>query len=493
MYNYIKKSGLFEVSREFIVDVLEIRDLWFKYPVGDWVLRGVDLSVKRGEHVLIIGDTGSGKTTLVRAITNIGRLIYNGEVKGSIRVLGRDLLEYTRSELFRVIGVVGQNPYLYFTDLHVYRDLYNYAVRIYRDPLKAERALRKIVETMSLHNLLERYFFELSGGEAKRVIVAKALIADPQILLLDEPLMWLDEYGVKDVLEVLRTLRRLGKSVVVFEHRFIPLIDYFDRILILKHGRLHEATSNVRKLLTTQRTMLLENPFIKNKHEEGEIVLKAIGIHHYYNSKRILRDINITVRDNDKILIYGVNGSGKTTLLKILAGYLKPSKGLVERRGDVIYIPQNIILFYTEETVKREIEEICKSRHMGVNCVEEGLKKVKLLNIDLDISPFNLSHGQMVKLAIVLATISNATIILIDEPFSGLTYSDRLKLIKELLILNNAVVLASSWIELATIPNWSRVLKLENNVLMPLDSIKSTYTLEELAEAYGKLTGEIIA
>lgn len=482
------------MSRELIVDsVLEIRDLWFKYPVGDWVLCGLDLSVKRGEQVLIIGDTGSGKTTLARAITSIGKLVYSGEVKGSIRVLGRELSEYTSSELSRIIGIIGQNPYLYFTDLHVHRDLYNYALRVHRDPLRAERALRKTVEIMSLHSLLERYFFELSGGEAKRVIVAKTLIADPPILLLDEPLMWLDEYGVKDILEVLRALRRLGKSTVVFEHRFIPLIDYFDRILVLKSGKLHEVTSNVRKLLTMRRDVQLGESIVMGKHEERGIVLKTIGVHHYYDSKRVLEDVNITVRDNEKILIYGVNGSGKTTLLKILAGYLKPSKGRVERRGDVIYIPQNTILFFTEETVRREIEEICKSRSRGVDCIEEGLKRVRLLSIDPDVSPFNLSHGQMVKLAVVLATISNATVILVDEPFSGLTYSDRLKLIRELLVLNSAVVLASSWIEPATIPGWSQVLKLENSALTQIGSIRPAYTLEELAEVYSRLTGEIVA
>ncbi len=482
------------MSRELIVNnVLEIQDLWFKYPVGDWVLRGANLSVKRGEHVLIIGDTGSGKTTFIRAITNIGRLVYNGEIKGSIKILDKELSEYTSSELFKVIGVIGQNPYLYFTDLHVYRDLYNYALRVHRDPSRAERALRKIVEMMSLYDSLEKYFFELSGGEAKRVIVAKTLIADPQILLLDEPLMWLDEYGVKDILEVLRVLRRLGKNIIVFEHRFVPLIDYFDRILVLKCGKLHEVTVDVRRFLATRKAVLIGYSLMKNEYGERDIVLKTIGVHYYYNSKRVLQNVNITVRDNDKILIYGVNGSGKTTLLKILAGYLKPSKGRVVRRGDIIYIPQNTILFYTEETVRREVEEICKNKGRGVGCVEEGLKRVRLLNIDPDVSPFNLSHGQMVKLAIVLATISKATIILVDEPFSGLTYNDRLKLIKELLALDNAVILASSWIEPATISGWSRILKLENNMLTLLGNIKPTYTLEELAEVYNKLTGEIVA
>ena len=491
MYNYTEKSGLLKVSSESTTDtVIEARDLWFRYPRGDWILRGVDLYVKRGEHVLIVGDTGSGKTTLVRAITGLGSLVYGGEVKGYVKILGRDISEYTTSDLFRAVGVVGQNPYLYFTDLHVYRDLYNYALRVYGDSSRASRALRKIVEMFTLHSLLNRYFFELSGGEAKRVVIAKTLIADPPVLLLDEPLMWLDEYGVNDVVEVLGVLRRLGKSVIVFEHRFTPILDHFDRVLVIREGRLREVTISVKRLLSRRERDLSFEKRVLEPSLERDFVLKAISVHHYFDSKLVLQDVNITVRSGDKILIYGANGSGKTTLLKILAGYLKPSRGRIERHADAVYIPQNIVLFYTEETVKREVEEMCKSRHRGTSCAEEGLKSARTLGIDPSVSPFNLSHGQMVKLAVVLAVISGADLLLVDEPFSGLTYLDRLKLVRELTKLNRAVVLVSSWLEPVTVPGWNAVFKLEDHVLRPLNTVKLTYTLEELAEVYSKLVSE---
>jgi energy-coupling factor transport system ATP-binding protein len=469
--------------------VIEARNLWFKYPRGDWVLRGVDLEVKRGEHVLVVGETGSGKTTLLRALTGLGVLVYGGEVRGSIRVLGRDLSEYTTSELSRIVGVVGQNPYTYFSNLHVGEDLYNYALRIHGDSARAERAVRKVVEAFSLHSLLDRYFFELSGGEAKRVVVAKALISDPHVLLVDEPLMWLDEQGVGEVTSILEVLRRLGKSVAVFEHRIAPILDYFDRVLVIRAGVLREVTGSARRLLVKRRSLLNEKRSERVLDSEREVVLRASDLYCYYGSKLVLRGVNVTVRSGDKVFIYGANGSGKTTLLKLLAGYLKPTRGRIKRRGDVIYIPQNIILFYTEESVRREVEEICRSRRRGPHCIEEGLKSIKSVGIDPDASPFSLSHGQMVKLAVLLAILSGTTTLLLDEPFSGLTYADRLRLVKELVGLDRVVVLASSWLEPATVSGWTTVLKLEDHTLTRVDSINYSYSLEELAEFYTKLVG----
>jgi len=474
-------------------NVIEAVNLWFKYPHGNWVLRGVDLSVKRGEHVLIIGDTGSGKTTLLRALTGLGVAVYGGEAKGSLRILGREISEYTTSELFRVIGIVGQNPYTYFTDLQVYRDLYYYAMRVYGDQARATRALNKVTEAFTLYSLLDRYFFELSGGEAKRVIIAKSLIADPHIVMLDEPLMWLDEHGVYEVTETLRILRRLGKSVIVFEHRFMPIIDYFDRVLVIRGGKLYEVTSSVKALLRKRESILIEERSESMISSEREVLLRATNIHHYYNSKLILRHVDLTVLRGDKILVYGANGSGKTTLLKILAGYLKPTLGVVERHTDTIYIPQNIILFYTEETVKREVEEICRSWRRGPRCIEDGLRAVKSLGIDVESSPFSLSHGQMVKLAVLIATISGATLLLLDEPFSGLTYIDRLKLVRDLVKLDKTILLASSWLELASVSGWSKLFKLEEHTLAPLSQVKLAYSLEDLAELYSKLTGGAVA
>jgi energy-coupling factor transport system ATP-binding protein len=144
-------------------------------------------------------------------------------------------------------------------------------------------------------------------------------------------------------------------------------------------------------------------------------------------------------------MIYGPNGSGKTTLLKILAGYLKPWRGRIYRDADMMYIPQNISLFYTEESVKKEVQEICRTRGLGERCAKDLLKKIVDIGIDINLSPFDLSYGQQVKLAIEISrNVSDNIILLIDEPFSGLTYVDRIEILKDLLSDDKTKIIATA-------------------------------------------------
>lgn len=447
--------------------IVEARNLWFKYPGGNWVLRGLDLVVEKGEHILIIGETGSGKTTLVRAITRMGELVYGGEIKGEVLIDNRNARDLEPEDVFRTIHVIGQNPYLYFTEPVVRDDLLVYALRVHGEIRLAKQAVVKAVETTGIYKLLDRYFFELSGGEAKRVLVTKSIIANPLLMVFDEPLMWLDDEGVGAFIELLSVLRRLGKSVLVIEHRFLPIYRYFDRIMVLKNGVLRDVTGLIFARAENPK-LHIETRFTSKRHRSRGVrkpVLIARGLHHSYENKPVLRGINLNLEEEDIVLIYGPNGSGKTTLLKLLSGYLKPRNGRVERYVDTVYIPQNIALFYTEETVKKEVQEICRTRKLGEKCIKEGLDRVVQLGLDPDQSPFNLSHGQMVKLAVELAVLSGAGLLLLDEPFSGLTYKGRFMLLEHLSALNASVVVASSSLDASISPVWTRIYKLENGVL----------------------------
>jgi energy-coupling factor transport system ATP-binding protein len=469
--------------------VLEVSDLWVRYPRGDWVLRGIDLQVNRGEQVLVIGDTGSGKTTLARAITGLAKTIYECDVKGRILLSGMEVDGMHCEVLSRHVALVGQNPYLYFIEPLVGDDLYGYALKVHCDGRLASDAFNKVVDAMGIRRLTERFFFEISGGEARRALVAKAIISNASLLIFDEPLMWLDDRGVEDFVDLLEMLRRLERTVMIFEHRFVPLLKRVDKVYVLKDGKLADVTS--RALTTFERLshQLPHGFYFEKKTGKGDLLLEAKDVYFKYDAKSdyLLKGIDLQLCRGDVVLIYGLNGQGKTTLLKILAGYLKPHKGKVLRRGSVLYIPQNIALFYTESTIEKEVVEVFKAWGMKTKA-KVGLDVVRGLNIDPLSSPFSLSHGQMVKLAVGLASALDVDVLLLDEPFSGLTYDDRLKLLELLYQSNSAVVVATSSLDATEAPYWTKLYKLEEGRLVEMRAIEKA-SLIRASRLYRELVG----
>jgi energy-coupling factor transport system ATP-binding protein len=466
-----------------------VEDLWFRYPHSGWVLRGLSLRVKRGETVLVIGPSGSGKTTLLRALTGIGRSIYGGRSKGQVLLCGKSLEEYSLEELRRVIQVVNQNVYTHFIEHNIGSDLATQAHNIHGETWREE--LEKVVNALGLRRVLDKYFFELSGGQLRRAAVAKALLWDPEILIFDEPLMWLDDEGTRDFLAVLEHLKSAGKTVIVFEHRFLPLLGFVDSVYMLKNGVL----SRLDKSAFTRSSQQLSNePSSLIIDDKGDkLVLAANDLQYSYDGELVIRDASMRVSRGETVVVYGRNGSGKSTLLKLLAGYLKPVKGTITRRGRVFYIPQNVYLFFTEESLRKEAYTVCRAWGKGGKCIEEvfsWLNRLGLRGLE-DASPFKLSWGQAVRaaIAILLAVSDSDTVLLLDEPFTGLTYSDRSNLARLLIKLNTSKVITLSSLESLVFVRGAKVYTLSDGVLKkasivpPYEPLGAARILEQL---YGR-------
>lgn len=203
---------------------------------GAAVLRGVDLDLPQGELLGVIGPNGCGKSSLLRAIT---RLLPWRE--GAIEVLGRALESYSQRELARRIAVVPQEEtHLFaFTVAEIVAmgrtpHLGRFEVESEVDAAKVEDSLKA---TDTLH-LAERPITELSGGEKQRVIIARALAQDPQVLLLDEPTTHLDINHQTEIHELLARLNReSGLSILCISHDLNLAAEYFDRIALMSEGR----------------------------------------------------------------------------------------------------------------------------------------------------------------------------------------------------------------------------------------------------------------
>jgi phospholipid/cholesterol/gamma-HCH transport system ATP-binding protein len=213
-----------------------LRDVHYAVDSGKTVLAGVDVEIARGSITAIMGPSGTGKTTLLRLLT--GQLLAD---RGQVLVEGRDLARLSRREIYalrRRMGMLFQNGAL-LTDLDVYE---NVAFPLREHTKLPERLIRTIVLT-KLHavglrgaaNLLPQ---QLSGGMARRVALARAIVMDPDLLIYDEPFAGLDPISMGVVLRLIRSLNdALGITSVVVTHDVREISQIADVSYILSEGK----------------------------------------------------------------------------------------------------------------------------------------------------------------------------------------------------------------------------------------------------------------
>ncbi|MBI2875513.1 MAG: heme ABC transporter ATP-binding protein [Candidatus Tectomicrobia bacterium] len=215
--------------------MIEVADLAFSYG-PDPVLRGLNLRIEAGEFVGLLGPNGSGKSTLLKLLSGV-----LSPCEGRVRFKGRELASIRRKELARQVAVVPQESSIVFPFrvLEVvlmgrYAHLQGLALEGQRDLEAAQRAMA----LTDIEHLADRPITELSGGEKQRVILARALAQQPELLLLDEPTTFLDIRQQGTIYDLLRRLNQQeGLTLVAVLHDLNWAARYCRRLLLLKGGR----------------------------------------------------------------------------------------------------------------------------------------------------------------------------------------------------------------------------------------------------------------
>ncbi|MEL9941199.1 MAG: ATP-binding cassette domain-containing protein [Ignisphaera sp.] len=454
--------------------IVDVKNLWLRYGDGNWVLKNISFSVDTEKTVLIIGRSGCGKTSFARALTGVAQSIFGAEVKGEIWLCGKRLEEMGLREIQSCVQMVNQDPYTHFLEPIPIDDLVSYAETVYGE--SALEHVYRVAQAVGVKDLLERPITSLSGGQLKRLSIAKALITNPSVLILDEPLMWLDDVdGTEVVLNTIRAARSAGKTVIVFEHRFKHLLGLADEIYIMRRDSLEKLGKELfRDLYADGSAQPTHSEYRYGGNGPAgrcDVVLELRDVwHRYDDSKWVLRGVSMEICRGDTIVVYGANGSGKSTLLRILAGVVKPVKGVVKRYADVVYVPQIPHLFITEDSIAEEINSICRHKKIGGNCIEYGTSIVKSFGYaDLGATPLNLSWGQVTRLSTVLAYIASKNgVILLDEPFTGSTYFEAHQIIEALQKLeSSAKIVTLSSKDYIPLIRGGKIYKIEDGVLKP--------------------------
>lgn len=219
---------------------LSVHDVTMEFGAHVQVLQHVNLDVPQGQTLVLIGESGSGKTTLLRTLNGL-----NHPTSGEIRLHGESIRSKDPIELRRRVGYVQQDGGL-LPHWTVEENVSLVPVLLGWDPEKRTSRVRELLEMVNLDptRYRTRYPIELSGGQRQRVAFARALAADPSIILLDEPFGALDSITRHNLQrQFLRLKRRLQKTLVMVTHDIDEAIRLGDRIAVLKDGRLLQIGS----------------------------------------------------------------------------------------------------------------------------------------------------------------------------------------------------------------------------------------------------------
>lgn len=223
--------------------LVDIRKLDKSYTTGGeitHVLRGMDLELKRGEMVMVMGPSGSGKTTLLNLLGGI-----DGADSGILLVEGLKLTELQKKELNRFrrekVGFIFQF-YNLIPTLTALENVELGLENLVKSRKEMRERARKYLDMVGLTDKARNYPQELSGGQQQRVAIARALAKEPSLILADEPTGNLDEEREQSIMEIMKDLQhKLGITFLIVSHN-TRLKRYMDRTMILRHGKLHEAS-----------------------------------------------------------------------------------------------------------------------------------------------------------------------------------------------------------------------------------------------------------
>ncbi len=461
--------------------VIEFHNFFFRYGnTGEFALKNINLTIQAGEVILLGGISGSGKSTLCSAITGAIPFSIKGQMKGSVELLGNSVWNYTTEELATLIAYVFQNADEQLVTFSVWDEI-AFALENMCLPKESIRAkIQEISESLGIDQLLDRSIYSLSGGEKQKVVLAASLVMDPEILILDEPLAFLDQHGEENLLRWLSTIRTANPrlTIIIVEHRLRLFVDFIDRICLLnKWGELEFDASPSQyfqsrgdfqeiflrdHLFHAQLVSLLSSSRTKSSIESEKIShdpliqLSNLDFSYPGNTNPVFSELSLSINSNEILGVVGDNGSGKTTLLYLLARILEPDQGDILFQGKNLrsfpqdsFFPQIGFIFQNPEnqifanTVHDEI--LYGPRNFGVVPLDSPVlfenalidKYLPLIGehresdeIIAQTNPFQLSWGQKRRLNLASIFAYDPDILLIDEPFIGQDAASILKVLE---------------------------------------------------------------
>lgn len=478
--------------------VITFENFSFQYfSQAEPTLHDINLTIYEGEKVLLVGPSGSGKSTLGHCINGLIPFSYRGEMKGSVKVAGLETREGNLFELSKKVGTVLQDSDGQFIGLTVGEDI---AFSLENDRVEEKEmkeTVQKVADMVDMGKLLKSSPFELSGGQKQRVAFAGVMVDDVDVLLFDEPLANLDPATGKTAIDLIdRIQKQSQKTVVIIEHRLEDVLyRHVDRIVVVAEGRI-VADMTPDELMATQQlselgireplyvtamkyagisitpqmragqlqTLVIDDEIrrkiqawcekpVPTGRPAGEEILAVKHLSFQYTkSRKILQDVNFSIKSGEMVSIVGTNGAGKSTLAKVICGFVTEDEGEIlfegkslkgqtikERSQYISYVMQNPNQMICKPMIFDEVALGLRIR--GELSEEEIRERVEHALKICGLYPFRkwpvsaLSFGQKKRVTIASMLVMNPKVLILDEPTAGQDYrhyTEIMEFLKEL-------------------------------------------------------------
>ncbi len=470
-------------------------------------LDNVDLRVRPGSFIGIVGRNRAGKSTLVSTINRIVPKLFSGDFEGAVSVFGEDIGDRDVAEMTRRVGMVFQDfeTQLFSTSVRLEAAYVMENLGMPRKHMETQTAYW--LDTLGLSAYADCEPTELSGGRKQRLALASVLAADPDILILDEPTTDLDPVSARDLMEFLKKHTRKGRTIICVTHDLESLAEA-DEIHIMSGGRIVVSgppekiigDANILKKHGLRAPQIVDlfsrleietpcfnptkaynilkhrgyratadTPMPSDEPIQENILCAANDIEFGYRAGvKVLKGINFNVRPGEFVAILGQNGSGKTTLLRHLAGIEKPWTGsasvageessvippakLATKIGMIFQNPDHQIFC---QTCLEEVAFGLKNIQAPEDQIDaRALEALRVVGLEecADDDPFAMTKGDRKKLAVASVLACKPQILLLDEPTTGLDAVEQqalMDMIQRLLRKDHAVIFVTHCMDLA--------------------------------------------
>lgn len=423
--------------------MLTLRNLSVFYDENQ-VVHAINLNVSPGECVVLTGESGSGKSSIINAVNGLGARYDNARIEGSIALDGDELTQKQIYEIGMLASSVFQNPKTHFFNVDTTQELLFFLENTGVPKKDMQERLQELLSLFPIAHLLNRSIFELSGGEKQILCLASSYIAGCKLILLDEPTSNLDHIYIEILATMLRRLKEQGITLLIAEHRLYYLREILDRIIHIEKGEIKHCytQSEFIRLSTDELHALglrsnvdeaLSLPELPPYTIENCPTLRIDNLKLSFAEQCNLHVSNLAFHTNHIYGIIGKNGCGKSSFIKSLIGVMKQSKETVfyqdkqcnkrKRISLSSLVMQDVNSQLFSESVEHELTLTQKNiSEASLDSILEQLNIREFKNAH----PMSLSGGQKQRVAIATSMVDGAALMYFDEPTSGMDYKNML-------------------------------------------------------------------